>query len=242
MKTGRASLSASGGSVQQDWRAWLPEEKALVFHDNEKYLESFYNMFSVALNEAIRMKQSACLGTSLMALELAADLCRLLAAPLAGMLRALHEHAKHYGIVPNAAPLDAANFRGQKAQRPARISGVLSRVLFSQRVQFLHKVTTLEEIVEDLDKEFRSVADELADGMSIDPVQAWDEVEADHYDLNTCLRETLILFKSFLVVLPASQLSAFETTLREQWQASGSALPVPQRATHPRRMAAFAGQ
>jgi len=233
--------TARGSSVLQDWRAWLPEEKAVVFRKYEKHLESLYNMFSVALNEAIGIRQSGCLTKSLVAVGMTAKLCKFLTSPLAGMLRALHEHARHYGTVPNAAPLDAANYRGQRGQRSARMNGLLNRVLFSQRVQFLQKVSTLAEMVEELDKDFCSAAFDLADGVSIDPVHAWAELETVHFDLNTDLRETLVLFKSFLVVLPANQLSAFQTTVHEQWEAPTSVLPVSERV-HPRRLAALAGE
>jgi hypothetical protein len=242
MKDSSRTSTARGSSVLQDWRAWLPEEKAVVFRKYEKHLESLYNMFSVALNEAIGIRQSGCLARSLVAVGMTARLCKFLTDPLAGMLRALHEHARHYGIVPNAAPLDAANYRGQRGQKSARMNGLLSRVLLSQRVQFLQKVSAIQEMVEDLERDFCSVAIDLADGVCIDPKHAWEKLDAVHFDLNTNLRETLVLFKSFLVVLPANQLSAFQTTVREQWEAPTSVSPVPQRAAQPRRLAAFAGE
>src|SRR5260370_11006449 len=101
---------------------------------------------------------------------------------LADLLRALSEHAKHYGTVPNAAPLDPANFQGQRVQRSARMSSLLNRVLLSQRLQFLHKVSTLEEMVEDLGKDYRDAADDLAEGTSVNPQEMWAEVDANHYD------------------------------------------------------------
>jgi hypothetical protein len=61
------------------------------------------------------------------------------------------------------------------------------------RLQFLHKVGTIEEMVEDAGKDFRVAADELATGLSMDPGRRWDEIDADHHDLNTCLRETIVL-------------------------------------------------
>jgi len=62
-----------------------------------------------------------------------------------------------------------ANFQGQRGQRSARMSSLLNHVLLSQRLQFLHKVSTLEEMVEDLGKEFRLAADDLAEGTSLNP-------------------------------------------------------------------------
>src|SRR5207244_10160493 len=72
-----------------------------------------------------------------------------------------------------------------------RSSDLLNHVLLSQRLQFLHKLSTLEEMVEELGKEFRHAADDLAEGISLHPMKMWAEVDAHHYDLNTCLREAI---------------------------------------------------
>ncbi|HEY6943663.1 MAG TPA: hypothetical protein VI431_00885 [Candidatus Acidoferrum sp.] len=220
-----------------DWRACLPEEKAQVFYNHERRLESLYNMFSISLNEAIELKQAGLRSKALDTITMSAALCERLTRPLTGTLRALHEHAKHYGTVPNAAPLDPENYHGQRGQHSARMSGLLDRVLFSHRLQFLHKVSTLEEMVEDLDRDFRGIADELADGLCADAERGWREVDTDHYDLNTCLRETIVLFKSFLVVLPAGQVGDFEKTIADQSEFPGRLVTSPHR-----RMSAFAGE
>ena len=226
-----------GRCVQQDWRTSLPDEKALIFQEHERHLESLYNMFSVSLNEAIELKLAGWLVKALSAISMSAELCERMTRPLAGTLRALHEHAKHYGTVPNAAPLNPDNYHGLRGQRSARMSGLLDRVLFSHRLQFLHKANMLEEMVEDLDREFRNVANDLAGGLYPDPERGWHEVDAGHYDLNTCLRETIVLLKSFLVVLPAGQLGDFEKTVHVQSQFSDGDLTGRHR-----RMGAFAGQ
>jgi len=234
--------STRGRSVKDDWRAWLPEAKAKVFHQQVHDLESSYRMLSVSLDEAIELRQLGQPGKSLQALAITSGLCRLLTQALAGLLRALSEHAKHYGTVPNAAPLDAANFQGQEAQRSARMSSLLNRVLLSQRLQFLYKVSTLEEMVEDLGKHYRYAADDLAECVSVNPQEMWAEVDADHYDLNTCLREAVVVFKSFLMALPESQLGAFQNTVRQQSEIQEASLPSPQHVIRHRRMPAIAGE
>lgn len=231
-----------GKSVRDDWRAWLPEAKAHVFDKQVHQLESSYVMLSVSLDEAIALKQLGHTGKSLLALGITSDLCKLLTQALAGLLRALSEHAKHYGTVPNAAPLDPANFQGQKGQRSARMSSLLSRVLLSQRLQFLHKVSTLEEMVEDLGKDYRYAADDLAECVSVNPQETWAEVDADHYDLNTCLREAVVVFKSFLIVLPEGQLGAFQNTVRQQSELQVAGLPSTPHVICHRRMSAIAGE
>ena len=233
--------SARGKSVKDDWRAWLPEAKALVFKRQVHQLESSYVMLSVSLDEAIELRQLGQPGKSLQAVGITSGLCGLLTHTLAGLLRALSEHAKHYGTIPNAAPLDPANFQGQKGQRSARMSNLLNHVLLSQRLQFLHKVSTLVEMVEDLDKDFRHTAEDLAEGLAVNPKEMWDEVDTDHYDLNTCLREAIVVFKSFLIALPESQLGTFQDTVREQ-SPQETGILSRQRLIRHRRTTAIAGE
>ena len=234
--------STRGKSVKDDWRAWLPQEKAQVFHKQVHELESSYAMLSVSLDEAIELRQMGEPGKSLQAVGITSGLCKLLTQTLAGLLRALSEHAKHYGTIPNAAPLDPANFQGPRGQRSARMSGMLNRVLLSHRLQFLLKVSTLEEMVDDLGKDFRDAADDLAEGISLNPKRIWAEVDADHYDLNTCLRESIVLFKSFLIALPDGQLGAFQDTVRQQSRLQEAGVASPQRVIRHRRMTAIAGE
>jgi hypothetical protein len=235
-------LSLRGNSVKDDWRAGLPKEKAQVFHKYVHKLEASYIMLSVSLDEAIELRQLGLPGKSLQAVGITSELCKLLTEALTGLLRALSEHAKHYGTIPNAAPLDPANFQGQRGQRSARMSGLLNRVLLSHRLQFLHKVSTLEEMVDDLGKDFRNAADDLAGGICLNPKKIWAELDAGHYDLNTCLRESIVVFKSFLIALPDGQLGAFEDTVRQQSQPREAGLASPQRMIRHRRMTAIAGE
>jgi hypothetical protein len=231
-----------GKSVKDDWRAWLPEAKAQVFQNQVHQLESSYVMLSVSLDEAIELKQIGQPGMSQQAVGVTSGLCKLLTQTLGGLLRALSEHAKHYGTIPNAVPLDPTNFQGLRGQRSARMSNLLNHVLLSQRLQFLHKVSTLEEMVEDLGKDFRHAADDLAEGTSLNPPKMWAEVDADHYDLNTCMREAIVVFKSFLIALPESQLGAFQNTVREQSQLQEAGAPSPRAMLRHRRMTAIAGE
>jgi hypothetical protein len=233
---------ARGKSVKDDWRAWLPEAKAKVYHKQVQELESSYMMLSVSLDEAIELRQLGHSGKSLQAVGITSGLCKLLTQMLGGLLRSLSEHAKHYGTIPNAAPLDPDNFQGHRGQRSARMSSLLNHVLLSQRLQFLHKVSTLEEMVEDLGNDFRHAADDLAEGVSFDPGKMWAEVDAHHYDLNTCLRETIVVFKSFLIALPESQLGSYQNTVCQQSQTQEAGTPCAQHVISHRRMSTFAGE
>jgi hypothetical protein len=229
-------------SVQDDWRAWLPQDKAQVFNEYVQQLESLYMMFSIALNEAIEFRHTGMRSKSYQAVGMTTELADRLSSNLSALLRGLGRHAKHYGTIPNTAPLDPANFQGSKEQRSARMSDLLSRVLLTQRSQFLHKIGTLEEMVGDLGKDFRFTVENLSSGASMNPQADWRVVDAAHYDLNTCLREAIVLLKSFLVVLPQDQLEPFQKSVRAKTQGSGPSTSAGERLIRHRRMAAVGGE
>lgn len=202
-----------GKSVKDDWRSILPKTKATVYDRQVRDLESSYVMWSVSLDQAIELRHIDQPGKSLETVGMTSGFCKLLSRMLVGLLRALSEHAKHYGTVPNAVPLDPENFQGQIGRRSARMNNLMNHILLSERQQFLHKVNTLEEIVEDLDKDYRQTADDLAVGVAKNAARMWHELDHHHYDLNTCLREAIVVFKSFLVALPVNQVGVFQNTI-----------------------------
>jgi hypothetical protein len=235
--------SARGMSVKEDWRAWLPEAKDEVFRGYVRHLEISYNMLSVALDEALTLRQWGRLGKAGQAVGVTPDLCSRFAHPLVALLWSLSEHSKHHGTVPNAAPLDPANFQGTRGQRAARVSSLLCRILLSERSQFLYKLSTLGEMVEDLCQDFCSAAYEIAGGASIESDEEWQAVDAAHYDLNTCLREAVVLLKSFLMALPEDELEAFQATVCAQMGVSKpKKLTLSQRLMRHRRMAPIGGE
>jgi hypothetical protein len=228
-------------SVREDWRAWLPEDKSRVFQEFVQQFETAYSMLSISLDEAIALREKGLLGKARGAAAVTAGVSQLLLKPLAAMLRALGMHARHYGTAPNADPLDPANFRGLRRQRAARMGVLLSHVLLSQRSQFLHKIHDLLEMVEDIQKELGTALEEVVDGTSISPLEVWLELDSLHYDLNTCLRETIVLLKSFLHVLPDEEVAAFQ----EEARRLPSQAPAPafrSRDIRARRPAMIAGK
>lgn len=199
-------------SVQQDWRAILPFAKGSLFSDHTGELENDYLMMSVSLNEAIGFSRAGKLSQAAQEMEILAQLCDRLALRMNAVLHAMRQHARHFGIVPNLAPLKAANFHSARGQRAARHSNLLDHVLLSERSQFLNKLNTLEEIVDELGDEFIANTQELAAGLSSNAAGVWRVLDVNHFDLNTCLRETDVLLKSFLCVLPEDQLARFDFT------------------------------
>jgi hypothetical protein len=103
-----------------------------------------------------------------------------------------------------------------QSQRTARLSDLLSKVLLTQRSLALHKLNTLEEMVTDLSRDFRFAVENLTAGDSGKPAAEWQVIDAVHYDLNTCLRETIVILKSFMVVLPNDELELFTREMHRE--------------------------
>ena len=202
-------------SVSQDWRKFLSDEKSFTYLITLRQLETAYSMFSVNLDEALGMRRGGRFSKAYQVLHVSPALCQRLTAPLLSLLRAMLEHGKHFGITPNLVPLDPENFQNSRSQRVARFNDLLSMFLLTRKSQFLHKISALAELVEELGKSFESAAGELGEGESLHPDHDWDMLDAIHYDLNTCLRESVVLMKSFLHALPEGQLHAFAAKLRD---------------------------
>ena len=230
------------GSVSQDWRSPLSSEKSRTYLNTLRDLETSYAMFSVNLDEAIGLRRNGRMGKAHQALYVTPALCKRLANPLLTLLRAMLAHAKHFRTTPNLSPLDPENFQQAKSRRAASFNGICSRIFLSQRSQFLHKISTLLELVENLNESFTSAAAALNDPVSVQPELEWDQLDASHYDLNTCLRETIVLFKCFLLALPDGQLLEFNAALRGAPIPLAAPLLSPKRHLAHRRMTLLKGQ
>jgi hypothetical protein len=211
--TARAS-SRRYGSVQQDWRAILPTDKAALFFVHTGELENTYMMLSVSLNEAIALRDKGESNRACRGIGVVGELCSRLAVHINAVIHAMREHSRRFGVVPNQVPLQEVNFHSERGQRGARHNTMISHILLSERSRFLHKLNALEEIVDRVADEFVEFTTELANGAVHEPSSLWNRLDLDHFDLNTCLRETDVLFKSFLLVLPAGQLESFDFTVR----------------------------
>lgn len=224
--------------MRDDWRAWLPESKARLNEACSRELETLYNILSVSLNEAIELRKRGSNTKACEAVSICRGVCLRFSRTLEMVLGGLHLHTKLFPIVPNTAPLDASNFHRVKSQRTAKFTGLLNKVLLSQRSQFIHKAATLRELVVDLRDEFCGAVDDLVSGIFYRTEAFWAALDQCHFDLNTCLREALVLLKSFLLVLPDEQISSFESGLK----LSGSDVSEPALAFRHRRFAAVPGK
>jgi len=230
------------GSVSKDWRLPLSAQKSRTYLDTVSGLETPYAMFSVNLDEAIGLRRHGRFGKARQALSVTPALCQRLAVPLLTLLRTMLGHAKHFRIIPNLSPLDPDNFQQAKSRRAASFNGICSRIFLSQRSQFIHKISTLVELVENLNGSFCDAAEELNDPSVLQPERVWDMLDASHYDLNTCLRESIVLLKCFLLALPEDQLLEFSSALSGAPLPSSSPLLVPKRHLAHRRMTLLKGQ
>jgi hypothetical protein len=228
-------------SVQQDWRAFLPEAKSSFFYAHSRELENAYLMLSVTLNEVIELGRHGYGVKAAQAAEVTPELCDLLVLRLSSVLHAMRQQVRHFGVVPNLAPLEAANFRTDRAQRTARFSSLMCHVLLSERSQFIQKVSALEHIVEELGDSFVEAARHLEPGDVNEASVSWHALDVCHFDLNTCLRETLVLVKSFLVVLPEEQLDLLDFTIQGLCRAR-PLLHFGSAVIHARRMTSVAGK
>lgn len=200
-------------SVADDWLFRLPEGKARVFASAQVQWGAAYGMLSVALDDAFALRASGKLVRARMQAANCDDLLDRLTVPMVTALAALESHARHFGTLPAIEPLNPSYFRGEFAQSVASRNRLLHLVLLSDRSRFFYKLRSLTSIVEQLAKEFHSAAAEIVEATSTQPGACWASLECLHYDLNTCLRETEVVFKSFLCALPSTELETLQVEL-----------------------------
>jgi hypothetical protein len=219
----KPGTSSSRRSVSDDWIAWLPRDKVQLFDAVVHRWETYYAMTSVSLDDALTLRARGELVRARQQVSISADLLTGLADSLVGACGVLSDRGRHISNVPNVAPLNPANFRGETAQTAASWNEFLHRVLFARRSRYFQKLRILSETLQKLTGEYNAAAEDVAAGISVQPGDSWDKLECTHYDFTTCLREAEVLVKSFLRALPGEQLNAFASAM--------DALPAPERRT-----------
>jgi hypothetical protein len=200
-------------SVREDWFAWLPNEMDRLFDATRGELESSNVILSIALDEALALCEQREFERAMEYSEVFADLFDRLANRLSLVVHTIREHGSHFGTLPNVTPLSSSNFRGATAQRISTMSGLLAKAVFSSRTRFFHKLKSLEEIIEGLQKETRLIVVKPVQTNPLFPERAWRELEVRGYDLNTCVGETTVVLKSFFCALPPEELEPFRRKL-----------------------------
>lgn len=207
-------------SVQEDWVARLPQHKHHFYESVVREWEDAYAVLSVVLDEAFAHRSQGELVRAREGAETAAAVVNRLGEPLLAAYRTLEVRGRRLAVVPSVSPLNPEFFRGEAAQQNATWNQLLHRILFGSRSRYLHKLRALEMTVCTVVDHFQETAEELADGVQVHPQESWSALDTLHYDLNTCLRESIVMLKSFLRALPDAGVDG----LRDELNASVSAV------------------
>lgn len=207
-------------SVKEDWFAQLPDEKNQVFDSIIHEWESAYAVFSVSLDDAMSLRAKGKLARARQCVDIAASVVSGLTEPLASSCRTIEKWGRQLDAPPSVAAPDPSYYRSDSARQNAQWNQLVHHVRFGSRSRFLHKLRTLETSVSTLGNEFHREAGELAAGVHVHPDSTWPKLDELHDDVNTCLRETIVMLKSFMLALPPKSLAFF---YRELNDASSSA-------------------
>jgi len=207
--------------VLDDWVAALPREKSQLYSVIVQRWECSYAMMSVALDGALSLRASGELVCARQQVSIASGLLGRLSPSLISLCETLSAHGRRVSKFPAVEPMNADFFRGDTAQSAASWNGILHHVLFSARSRFFHKLRILSHTLALLEAEFEDAASEISKGLSVQPGDCWQRLDNIHYDFNTCLRESEVVLKSFLSILPDDQLASLASDL--------DAPPVPLR-------------
>lgn len=168
---------------------------------------------SVALDSALSLRTQGQLVCARKQVALAEVLLTRHANAFISACQAIINHGHSVSELPPVEPLKTHFFRGDTGQSAASWNSILHHVLFGGRSRFLHKLRILSETMEQLGREFHDVAFDISEGLTTEPCASWNSLDSLHYDINTCLCELEVVFKSVLRALPAEQLPAFSLEL-----------------------------
>ncbi|HXN16911.1 MAG TPA: hypothetical protein VN875_01145 [Candidatus Binatus sp.] len=217
----RRTPAVARHSVTEDWIAALPREKGQVYETTVRQWESSFAMMSVALDGALSLRARGELVCARQQVFVSADLLVRVADALIASCDALSARGRHLANLPLVEPLKTEFFRGETAQNAAHWNELLHHVLFANRSRFFQKLRILTDTVEHVVREFDETAEDLGQGLSIQPADSWKSLDCLHYDFNTCLCESEIILKSFLRGLPSEQLATFAIELGSVPMAKG---------------------
>jgi hypothetical protein len=200
-------------TVQQDWLAWLPEEKGALFQAMFAELEVSYTILSIALDDALTFCNEGRLAMAREQARMFSGLFERVTGRMIGVLRSMDEHARQFGTAAKVAPLQVDMFRNDQAQSVARANYLLSMVSLRRPGRLFRKLAALNELVAKLQTQVRAIASEIVKGTSLSPAVQWANLEVLHHDANTCFCETSIVLKSFLCAMPDAELLPFRARL-----------------------------
>jgi hypothetical protein len=185
-----------------------------IFKSYSREVEAAFGMFSVALDEAISLRDNGFVAHSLQVSVLMSGLCKRFTDHLEDVLLSMEEHSTLHRTTPSVAALNSADFRSHRGVRSALTSYLWLHALFSQHARFLSKVHALRRMVACIGRDVRMAAEELTPcGEKVESGPLWSSMAVQYLDLNTCLRESLILLKCFLRVLPDDEVRPFQGTV-----------------------------
>ena len=184
-----------------------------LFDATRNELESSDFILSISLDEALALCKGGQFDSAKERANIIAGLFDRLAVRIGHVIRTIKDHGAHFGTLPNVKPLSPSNFRGATAQRVSLMNNLLAKVVFRERTRFFHKLYSLGEIIEDLQREARAIVSGISEGVSQFPDRAWQQLEVLGYDLNTCMGETTVILKSFFCALPPEELETFREKL-----------------------------
>lgn len=214
-------------SVRDDWCARLPEDKNRVFDAIVHEWEEAYAVFSIPLDDAMAFRADGKLTRARQCVEIASNFVADLTAPLSTSCQIMDRWGRELAIPPAVAPFNSSFYRTDSARQNAQWNQLMHIVLFGSRARFLHKLHVLGSNTITLGEEFYREAEELSQNLNFHPDSPWPKLDQLHYDLNTCLREIVVILKSFLLALPPRNLSLFHLDLTASVAASREAARPP---------------
>jgi hypothetical protein len=219
--------SRPGAHVLDDWLTELPQEHGRVFKKYANDFETAYLVLSISLDEAVGLHKSGRLGDCYAAVGIIPALSIGLAKLIDEMLCNIAQRCMRDRISPSVAPLNPEDFLGHWSRRAAMTQSIQHSLLLKRGLQFRYKIRKLRSINKRLAGDFSQVAGTLSsESVLADVQELWTRMSTLHFDINTCMREVIVMLKCFLHMLPENTLREFDESLADRRTKSSSAVSI----------------
>jgi hypothetical protein len=203
--------------VLDDWLTDLPQEHGYVFQKCAHDFETAYLMLSTSLDEAFNLRKSGRLGDCYSAAGIIPALSILLAKLIDETLCNIAQRCMRDRLSPNVTPLNPEDFLGHWSRRSAMTQSMQHCLLLKRGLQFRYKIRKLRSINKRLAGDFCQIAETLSsEGILADVQELWTRMSTLHFDINTCMREAIVMLKCFLHVLPENTLREFAESVADR--------------------------
>lgn len=188
------------------WR--LGEAREAVYQSVAQELETQCAILGITLNDAIDEKEAGHFQIASRLVRLCAGEWDRVTEVLGGLLRVVSKHMPSARVAVPLRSLSAQRFKSRTMMDFIRMYELLDQLVFRSKMRFHLQVRVMRRANETVSAEFRKYF-RYAERTGDQSPEYWSRMDLLFHDFDLLCKETLLVFRAFLMCLPDSALPAF---------------------------------